>query len=90
MTKQDVAEKLNAICDEIMKEIIEPTCGFTGCVSDYWLSDISTYTMDDEVFNQEVYEKIQANYNLTDDEMTNIDSFVPLMQIALFIFLNKE
>jgi hypothetical protein len=90
MTKQEIKGQLNTICDEIMKEIIEPICGISGAVADYWLADISVYTSDDEVLNQVVYEKIQEKYNLTEDEMISIDSFVPLMQIALFIFLEKE
>jgi archaellum biogenesis ATPase FlaH len=86
--KKELHGALNTICDEIIKDIIEPTCGVSGVMADYWLSDIATYSMDEEEENQKVYELIQEKYNLKDDEMIIIDSFTPLMQIALLIYLD--
>ena len=87
MTKRELATQLNTICDEILKEIIEPICDIRGSVSDYWLADISTYTMDDEGLNQQILCDIQEKYRLTEHEMVDLDSFTTLMQMALFIYL---
>ena len=89
MNKQELRDELNTICDEIVKEIIEPVCTIKGVVADYWLADIAVYTTDDEVQNQAIYEAIQEKYKLTEDEMMIIDSFTPLMQIALYIYLGE-
>jgi len=89
MDKKELNEKLNFICDEIMAEIIEPVCNFNISSFDYWLSDIATFTGDNENLNQEIYSKLQEKYNLTNDDLISIDSFTPLIQIALFIYMEE-
>lgn len=88
INKHELRKDLITICDEILLQIIAPACGITIDTSDFWLSDISVYTNDDEELNQKIYEAIQLQYNLTTDDMNYIDSFTTIMQIALFIYWN--
>jgi hypothetical protein len=89
LDKKELHSKLITICDEILKEIIEPTCQLQDVHTDYWWSDIADYTRDTENLNQIIYSMIQEKYDLGDDEMVNIDSFTPIMQIALLILLEE-
>jgi len=89
MDKKELNDQLYAICDVILFEIIEPVCNLNGTTADYWLSDIATFSGDNENFNQEIYGRIQEKYDLSNDEMISIDSFTPLIQIALFIYMEE-
>jgi len=86
MDKKELQGLLYTICDEIIKEIVEPTCGISGATTDYWLADISVYTNDDDTLNQTIFDKLQEKYDISDDEIQGIDSFTTIIQIALYIY----
>ena len=90
MEKKILKGELYTICDEILKEIIEPSCGYCGITVDYWMADIQMFTLDDEVLDEEILNKIQEKYNLSDADMLGVDTFTPMIQLALYIYLGSE
>lgn len=79
--------ELTRICQEILDDIITPTCEILDIKADYWLSDVETFTMDNSEARDKVFTQIAEKYRLTEDQMIYLDSFTPLIQMALFIYL---
>ena len=90
MENKELKEALYKICDDILKDIIEPACSYCGVKVDFWQADIQMFTLDDDVLEDEIMEKIQTKYNLNDVDMLGIDTWTPLIQVALFIYLGEE
>lgn len=90
--KVELYRELNRICYEILEEIVGPACGIgPGILADIWLADLECYCMDDDQDREKIYKGIQEKYNISDDEMdAYIDSYTPLIQIALFIYLRDR
>lgn len=83
-------QELAAIATSILKEIVSPICGISDIQADLWLCDISIYTMEDPVLGDKILEQIAETYGLTEDLMIYLDAYTPLMQIALFIYLQNR
>ena len=92
MEKNEVYHALSKICYEILDEIVSPVCEIPkGTIwADIWLADLECYILDDEKAREEIYKRIKEKYQISDDEMDYyIDSYTPLIQIALFIYLRR-
>jgi hypothetical protein len=87
---KELKDSLYKICEDILKDIIEPSCGMCGICIDYWDADIQMFTLDDEVLDEEILEKIATKYNLSENDKLHIDTWEPLIQIALFIYLDNH
>jgi hypothetical protein len=87
--KNKLYQELRVIVDTIVK-LVEPLCGVEGIICDPWLADIDIWTMGDEDTNIKVLEAIQEKFNLNDEQITYIDSYTTLIQMALFIYLADQ
>jgi hypothetical protein len=90
MVHNELKENLYKICNEILTEIIEPTCNYCGIDVDYWMADIQMFTLDDQKLDEEILHKIQVRYNLKDEELLCIDTYTTLIQIALYIYMGDS
>lgn len=90
MNKSDIKNSIIAICDEILKEVIEPVCNFSGGICDYWCTDIETFTGEYTVLYRDVLDKLQEHFKLSDKDMENFDPYTPLIQISLYIYLRES
>jgi hypothetical protein len=83
-------KELQKIAYEIIDEIICPVCGISGVMADLWLADIETYTMEDDQEREAILAKIEEKYQLKENELNYIDSYTPLIMIALFLYLRDR
>ena len=92
LNKKEIYHELMRISYEILDEIVSPVCGIPKgtIVADIWLADLECYIMDDSQEREKIYEEIKKKYQISDDEMdAYVDSYTPLIQIALFIYLRS-
>lgn len=90
--KVELYRELRKICDIILEEIVCPVCHIgPGILADLWLADLDCYCMDDENDRQEIYKRIIERWNLDPEQFeAYVDSYTPLIQVALYIYLNDR
>jgi hypothetical protein len=87
--RKELVEALSKIAYDILDNIVSPVCSIPrGTIwADLWLADLECYCMEDDQEREKILVGIQERYSLNEQDMNNIDSYTPLMQIALFIYL---
>lgn len=88
--KLEIYNELKRIAYEIIDEVICPVCGISDVMADIWLADIETYCMEDDHEREEILAKIEIKYELKENELHYIDSYTPLIMIALFLYLRDR
>jgi archaellum biogenesis ATPase FlaH len=89
-SKIELYNNLRKIAYDIIDNIIAPTCGITDIQADLWLADIETYCNEDDKLREKILIEIENKYNLQENELSYIDSYTPLLMIALFLYLRDR
>jgi hypothetical protein len=90
--KIELYRELSKIAHEILDEIVSPACGIPkGSIwADLWLADLECYCMEDDEAREKILTGIEERYNLKENELGYIDTYTPLIQIALFLYLRDR
>jgi hypothetical protein len=91
-TKMELYRELSRLAHEILDEIVSPACGIPkGSIwADLWLADLECYCMEDDVARERILTAIEERYSLKENELGYIDTYTPLIQIALFLHLRDR
>lgn len=91
-SKLELYKELRLIAYDILDNIISPICEIPkGTIwADLWLADIECYCMDDDQQREKILTAIEERYQLEEHELSYVDSYTPLIQIALFLYVRDR